>query len=269
MTLYMIGLGLYDEKDITLRGLETIKQCEYVYLEHYTSILQTSVESLEHLYGKTIILADRESVEQQSETMLEHAKTKDVAFLVVGDPMCATTHTDLFLRAHEQNITIKIIHNASIINAVGATGLEVYKFGKTTSITFEDQGWLPETPYNVIKNNSENNLHTLCLLDIKVKEAKKEDILKDKDAYLEPRYMTIKQALEILLKLEDKKQEHIISKDTLVIGIARIGADDQLIKSGTVEELMNKEFGKPLHSLIVPAKNLHFIEEDMLNIFKA
>jgi hypothetical protein len=37
--LYLIGLGLGDEKDITLRGLEAVKKCEKVYMEAYTSLL--------------------------------------------------------------------------------------------------------------------------------------------------------------------------------------------------------------------------------------
>jgi diphthamide biosynthesis methyltransferase len=37
--LYIIGLGLGDEKDITLRGLEAIKSCDALFLEAYTSIL--------------------------------------------------------------------------------------------------------------------------------------------------------------------------------------------------------------------------------------
>lgn len=37
--LYLIGLGLSDETDITVKGLETVKKCSRVYLEAYTSIL--------------------------------------------------------------------------------------------------------------------------------------------------------------------------------------------------------------------------------------
>lgn len=36
---YIIGLGLGDPKDVTVKGLEIIKACERVYLESYTSIL--------------------------------------------------------------------------------------------------------------------------------------------------------------------------------------------------------------------------------------
>lgn len=39
MVLLLVGIGLFDEKDITLRGLEDIKRADRVYLENYTSIL--------------------------------------------------------------------------------------------------------------------------------------------------------------------------------------------------------------------------------------
>ena len=116
MTLYIIGIGLNDEKDITLKGLEAVKKCDFVYLESYTSKLQCSVSDLEKLYGKKIILADRELVEKNSDEILQ--KDKDVAFLVIGDPMCATTHVDLMIRAKEKNIEVKVIHNASIVSAI-------------------------------------------------------------------------------------------------------------------------------------------------------
>lgn len=44
--LFLIGLGLGDEKDITLKGLEAIKECDYLYLEAYTSILAVKPERL-------------------------------------------------------------------------------------------------------------------------------------------------------------------------------------------------------------------------------
>jgi diphthine synthase len=84
--LYLIGLGLADEQDITLRGLNAIKRCTRVYLESYTSILHISKERLESFYAKSIILADREMVESQDDDILHNAQTEDIAFLVVGDP---------------------------------------------------------------------------------------------------------------------------------------------------------------------------------------
>ena len=37
--LYLVGLGLSDETDITMKGLEIVKRASRVYLEAYTSIL--------------------------------------------------------------------------------------------------------------------------------------------------------------------------------------------------------------------------------------
>ena len=44
--LYLVGLGLADEKDITVRGLEVVKKAERVYLEAYTAILLVDKEKL-------------------------------------------------------------------------------------------------------------------------------------------------------------------------------------------------------------------------------
>ncbi len=101
MVLYLIGLGLSDEKDITVKGLEAVKASQHVYLEMYTAILMISTEKLSEYYGKDVIVADREFVESGCDVMIEQAKTSVVSFLVVGDPFCATTHTDLYIRCME------------------------------------------------------------------------------------------------------------------------------------------------------------------------
>lgn len=249
MTLYMIGIGLNDEKDITVKGLEAVKSSDYVFLESYTSKLQISVEKLEQFYGKKIILADRDLVEKESYNIIDKAIDKTVAFLVVGDVFGATTHTDLFLRAKEKRVQIRIINNASILNAIGITGLELYKFGKTTSIPYPEDYFRPETAYDIIKENSKAGLHTLVLLDIK-----------------SDRNMTVNEALHILLEIEDKRKENVFIEETKVLGCARIGGDYK-IKYGAVEKLLEEDFGKPLHCLIVPGK-LHFIEEEVLEMWE-
>jgi diphthine methyl ester synthase len=90
--LYLVGLGLADEQDITLRGLNAIKRCTRIYLESYTSILHIPKERLESFYSKSIILADREMVESQADEILDNAQNEDIAFLVVGDPFGCSTH---------------------------------------------------------------------------------------------------------------------------------------------------------------------------------
>lgn len=44
--LYLVGLGLADETDITVKGLEVVKAAKRVYLEAYTSILLVDKEKL-------------------------------------------------------------------------------------------------------------------------------------------------------------------------------------------------------------------------------
>ena len=248
MPLYFIGLGLNNEKDITVNGLEAIKKCDIVYLENYTSVLNCKKEDLEKFYGKKIILARRNLVEADNNEILENAKTKNVAFLVSGDPLVATTHIDLFLRAKKEEIRCNVIHNASIVSAVGATGLQVYKFGKTTSIPLENENI--EVPYDVLEDNLSLGLHTLFLLDLNPEEGK---------------FMTVNDAVRYLLKTEIKKNKKIFAEKTLCVGCARVGSENQLIKAGTAKELLKKDFGKPIHCLIVPGK-LHFMEEEALKI---
>lgn len=253
MVLYFIGLGLNDEKDISLKGLETIKECDEVYLEYYTCILHTTVKKMQELYQKEIILANREMVEQKAdETILKDAKKKKVAFLVIGDALSATTHHDLLLRAKEKKIKTLIIPNASVFSAIGLVGLQLYKFGRTSSITFYQDNFKVITPYNNLKENLKNGLHSLFLLDIKVDEG---------------RFMTIPQAIEELLRMEKEENKKIFTKDTLCIGVARLGSEKPIIKYGKAKDLLKENFGAPLHSLIIPG-NMHFMEEDYLDQFK-
>lgn len=272
MTLYLIGLGLYDEKDITLRGLEIVKRCDIVYLEYYTSILGVNKAKIEELYGREVLTAPRDVVEKQAEELLiQLAKEQDVALLVVGDVFGATTHADLLLRAKQANVPTEVVFNASIMNAIGITGLELYKFGKTTSIVFPDDNWYPSAPYEVIKQNKAMGLHTLCLLDIKVAEPSKADLLKAESNQLlrplPPRFMTIAEALDVLMHLEHTAGENVISEETLVIGVARLGHPDMKIVAGPIKQIKDINFGKPLHSLIIPGK-LHVVEEEVVEEFK-
>lgn len=88
----------------------------------------------------------------------------------MGDAFCATTHADLYLRAVKLGIKVEVIHNASIVSAVGCTGLQVYRFGEVVSVPLWTDKWKPDSFYEKILNNMKSNLHTLILLDIKVKE---------------------------------------------------------------------------------------------------
>ena len=251
MTLNFIGIGLNDEKDISLKGLETVKKADFVYLESYTSKLNVPIDYLEKLYDKKIIIADRVTVESEAEkTILANAKDNEVAFLVVGDVFSATTHMDLYLRAKKLGIKTKIIHNASIFTAVGITGLQLYKFGKTASIPFHNEN--VEVPYDALALNQKNNLHTLFLLDLK-------EYSNDS--------LTVNDAMRYLLKVEIKRGERVFNDNTLCVGCAKLGSLDQIVKVGKARDLLKYDFKNGMHCLIVPAKTLHFMEEDALKMY--
>ncbi|XP_030062965.1 diphthine methyl ester synthase isoform X2 [Microcaecilia unicolor] len=258
---YLIGLGLGDAKDITVKGLEIVRQCSRVYLEAYTS---------EEFYGTKLTLADRETVEQEADEILKDADITDVAFLVVGDPFGATTHSDLVLRAVKAGIPYRVIHNASIMNAVGCCGLQLYNFGETVSIVFWTDSWKPESFYDKIKRNRQNGMHTLCLLDIKIKEQSLENLMKGKKIYDPPRYMSVNQAAEQLLEIiqnrRNQDKELAITENTICVGLARVGAINQKIAAGTLQQMVNVEMGGPLHSMIITG-SLHPLEIDMLKLF--
>ncbi|XP_038270032.1 diphthine methyl ester synthase isoform X2 [Dermochelys coriacea] len=268
--LYLIGLGLGDAKDITVKGLEVVKHCRRVYLEAYTSVLTVGKEALEEFYGRELILADRETVEQEADNILKDADLCDVAFLVVGDPFGATTHSDLVLRAVKLGISYRVIHNASIMNAVGCCGLQLYNFGETVSVVFWTDTWKPESFFDKIQKNKQNGMHTLCLLDIKVKEQSLENLMKGKKIYESPRYMNVNQAAEQLLAIVQNRrlqgEEPEVTENTLCVGLARVGAMDQKIASGTLQQMSTVELGGPLHSMII-AGNMHPLEIDMLKLF--
>ncbi|CAH9094202.1 unnamed protein product, partial [Cuscuta europaea] len=198
--LYIIGLGLGDEKDITLKGLEAVKKCNKIYMEAYTSLLSFGLSSdglsaLENIYGKPITLADREVVEEKVDVILFEAQSTDIGFLVVGDPFGATTHSDLVVRAKKLGVDVKVVHNASVMNAVGVCGLQLYRYGETISIPFFTETWRPDSFYEKIRENRRLGLHTLCLLDIRVKEPSLESLARGKKIYEPPRYMTINTAI--------------------------------------------------------------------------
>lgn len=132
-------------------------------------------------------------VENQAESIYERAKVSNVGFLVVGDPLCATTHTDLILRARSLGIKVEVVHNTSVMGAVASCGLQLYKYGFTVSIPFFDGSWRPDSFYDRIKYNNNGEMHSLCLLDIKVKEPDYNALHSGgRLKYLPPRFMTVR-----------------------------------------------------------------------------
>ncbi len=220
--------------------------------------------------GVQVDYVDRETVEAlPDDSFLHESKEKDVAFLVVGDPLCATTHTDLILRAREMGVNVDVIHNASVMGAVASCGLQLYNFGATISICLwnEDMGWKPSSWYDKLRYNKLGGMHTLCLLDIKVREPDFSCMAQGKGMhYLPPRFMTVADAAQQLLEVEKERKEGLCGPNSIAVGLARLGQNTQKIVAGTLKHLSEIDMGPPLHSLIIPG-DMHVLEKYFLKAF--
>lgn len=196
--------------------------------------------------------------------ILERATLTNVSLLIVGDPFGATTHSDLLLKCKNAGVKLEVIHNASIINAVAISGLQLYRFGQTVSIPFFTERWKPDSFYDRIKDNDKLGLHTLCLLDIKMKEISEENLFKGKNIFEAPKFMKIRDAINQFENVEKQKNEGVLNLSRKIVGLARIGSNSQKICYGEMEELRSIDFGTPLHSIIIPALNLHEVEKKIL-----
>ena len=249
--LILVGMGLCDEKDVSLRGIEEMKNADIIFAELYTSFMpRFSIPRLEEVVGKKILVVSRRVLEEEDGQMiLREARKGKAVLLVPGDPLIATTHVDLRIRAEKEGIKSRVIHGASIISAViGLSNLQYYKFGRSVTIPFTDRSFVSETPYEVITENKKIGLHTLCFLDVRAEEK---------------RYMTIGDALNIIKLLEEKRRMEVATLNTLVVGIARAGSTDSVVKAGYINEIKHYDFGAPPHCLIFPGK-LHFMEAEAL-----
>ena len=251
--LTFIGLGLYSAEDVSLKGLKAIKSADRVYMESYTSRLMGSgAADMERVFGKRPEVLRREDVEVKRE-FIEEARTMDIAFLTAGDPMVATTHSEIRLDALKRGIDVRIIHGASIITAAaGLLGLQAYKFGKIGSIPYPEENFRPTTPYKVLLDNMRMGLHTLFLLDIKENG----------------RYMGPSEAIGLLLDMGKELGDDAFNGESLVCAVSRAGSDMPGIWCGSAEDSFGRDFGDPLHCIVVPGK-MHFMEEEALDFFSS
>lgn len=252
--LVIAGLGLYGLRDLSLGILEIAQEADWIYLERYTSLAPGfSVESLEKLLGKQVENVTRQDLENLSgRKLLEKARENTVLLLTFGHPLVATTHASLVTEARKAGIPVKVLPAPSVLDGIiCSTGLHIYKFGRTVTLVFPDRErkTYPYTTYAVLRDNLARGLHTLMLLDIRQEEGV---------------FMDIPTAATLLLELEEVFREHVLSKNTLAIGVARATAPDEIVKIGDLHELTEMNFGAPPHSLIIPGL-LHDSEIEFLS----
>jgi len=236
MTLYIIGTGM-DKNSIPADALEILKTCDTIYLENYTVNFPYPTEELEKTYKIKITELNRQKVEDES--ILQEAKDKEIALLVYGDSLSATTHMQLILECKKQKIPYQVFHNASIMTVIATTGLQLYKFGKTASMpNWEEHTNKPTSFANYITQNQSIDAHTLILTDIG---------LKISDA--------INQLLESTNDLPEK-----------IIALSNAGTKNQKLFYDTPQNLKEKNIPMPF-CLIIPTK-LHFLEEEAIEKLK-
>ncbi len=237
--LYLIGLGL-NVDGISKFGLETVQRCKRVYLENYTVDFPYSIGELTEKLQKKIAPADREKVEGLS--IVDEAQKMDVALLVYGSPLTATTHISLIQEAKRMGIRSKVIYNASIIDAVAGTGLQLYKFGKIASMPAWQKSFTPDSFMEIVKENQSINAHSLILIDIGL------DI---QDA---------------LMQLEKSAENHKIKLKKIVLCQA-MGTKHQKIFYKTLNDLKEFDSVRKPYCIIIPGK-LHFVEKEVLKDFE-
>lgn len=234
--LYLIGLGL-NEKGISKEGMLALEKCKKVYLESYTVNFPYNFEELK-LGKKNIIKLEREEVE--SEKLIKEAKSINVALLVYGSPLFATTHISLILDANKEGVKTKVIYSASVFDAIAETGLQLYKFGKISSMPKQEADFL-----EYVKENQNIKAHSLILVDIGIK---------------------IEEALE---KLE-KQAEKVKIKLEKILVCSCLGTEKAKIFYDSTKNLKQKSKNQKIQEpfcFIVPGE-LHFLEKETIERFE-
>jgi len=243
--LIFAGLGLGGADGMTVKAFNALRECDIIFAEFYTStLIGASVADLEKVIGKKIKVLHRAQVEESND-IIDSAKTKRVGFVTAGDTMAATTHIDLLIQAAEEGIPVKVFHGVSIFSACPASlGLQPYKFGRTVTLPFIEEGYHPRSPYDHLVSNKNDGLHSMVLLDIKADEL---------------RYMNAHQAIEWLIEAERKWNCGLVTAQSIICVASKVGSEEEKVFAGYPHDLLKMDLGDPLHTLVIPGK-LHFME---------
>lgn len=249
--LYFIGLGPGGFDYITLKGLKKLKEVDVIYLDSYTSIVPKQlVSDIENILDKKVIEVNRRKLENEGYEILVEAKEKEVAILVPGDPMIATTHRQLRIEAKKLGVETRVIYGVSILTAaISAVGLHVYKFGASATIPLNVNECTSNYPYMITAENIKRGLHTLLYLEATPKD-----------------FVDIRKAIQYLLTFEEIYKKKVLTEDRILVGIARLTYEDEIIMAGNIHKILQYNFGGPPHLLIITGK-LHFTELDCLRLF--
>jgi diphthine synthase len=236
--LYLIGLGL-SENGISLEGKDAVKKCKKIYLEGYTVDFPYKIEKLEKVLEKKVEKLLRGDVE--SNRLVFESKKQDVALLIYGSPLFATTHMTLLLDCKNEKVKTKIIYSSSVFDAVSETGLQLYKFGKISSMPRWQRNFEPDSFLEFAEQNNSIKAHSLILVDIGL----------NFDSALEE------------LELASKRRNFKLDK---ILVCTNLGTSKSEIIYGKIENLKKKKIVSP-YCFIIPGE-MHFMEKESIERFE-
>ncbi|MFH0957010.1 MAG: diphthine synthase [Candidatus Aenigmatarchaeota archaeon] len=242
--IYLIGLGIGSEKDISVRGIEACGKCAEVCAELYTAKWPGSLKRLEGIIGKKIAVLSRADMEEDVGKLVKRAADRDIAILMPGDPLSATTHIGLMMEARERKVRVEVVHASSILTAVAETGLSLYNFGRTVTVVSPQAGYAPASFYDAAGKNKSLGMHTLLLLDVGMDSAS---------------------GIRVLMGIGEKKKRPLVAANTMLVAANLLGTPAASIRYGKARELLKRPFEPPA-VLILPGK-LHFTEKEYLEAF--
>lgn len=264
--LLLVGMGMGRLEGMTQEALDAATKADHRRYEAYTALWpEAELVRLETAIGP-VQRVMRPEVEEPDE-LFALAKQSLVALLVVGDPLQATTHVDLQLRAQEIGVECRVFHGISITSVVtGAVGLSNYKFGRQTTLTYPYGDWIATSPLDVIASNWEQHLHTLALLDLDPtglgtgdqRPMRPEDAVQSMRLMWEKVQETADESLsegDVHLTFRQMATKRYVQQnfdDIAVVLCADMGTPEQSIITTTLGAL-GEEKGGRLNSLIFPA----------------
>ncbi len=237
--LFLIGLGL-SEKEIPVGAIEACKNCQELYMDRFTSkITQNMSAAISESTGKRITELSRDEMEENSGTIIKMAASKNVAVLVGGDPLIATTHKILYIGAKEHGVQVGIIHANSIVPTImGESGLDFYRFGAPCTIPKWSEHYKPTSFYNKIFANMQNSQHSILLLDY---DYRNESTL---------------QVPEAVRELEAAESEHargLIKGSTKILVMGNLSTERSRITATTLAKARNADY-PGMNILILPSE---------------
>jgi len=235
--LYIIGLGL-NEKGLSLEGREAVKKCSQIYLENYTVEFPYSIDKLKEIIGKKFVKLDRGEVE--SEKLVKEARKEDIGLLVYGCPLFATTHMSLIDDCRDKRVKVKVIYSSSVFDAIGETGLQLYKFGKISSMPKWEKNFVPDSFLEFVEENANIGAHSLILVDLG---------------------LSFENAVKELEKACDDRKVCPLK----IMVCSKLGTSKSKIYYGRIKDLKKKKVLPPF-CFILPAK-MHFMEEEVVRRF--